>query len=334
MRVLNLVLTTVVVSSLLLVTARAEPVKIRIGWIVPVTDIVSIIFAKKGIATENGGSYVLEPVHFQGSSQEITALASGDLQIGLLGFSSFPLAVENAGMKDLRIIADEMQDGAHGYYSNEFLVRADSPIHSVKDLKGKVVATNAIGSGLDVAMEAMLAKEGLGGKNAVTVIEAPIPTMKSMLLERKVELIPGVPPFSYQPQLAEHARTLFTEKDAMGTSELAFLVARKPFLSRDHRAVVDFLADYLRAVRWYTNPAHHAEAVAIAAKFSKLPPAVFKDWLFTKRDDYRGPDGLPDLAALQSNVDLQQKLGFIKRTMNVRAYADLGLIKEAAKRLN
>ena len=334
MRALNLAITTIIVSALLLVTARAEPVKIRIGWIVPVTDIVSIIFAKDGIAKDNGKTYVLEPVHFQGSSQEITALASGDLQIGLLGFSTFPLAAENAGLSDLRIIADEMQDGAHGYYSTDFLVRADAPIRSVKDLKGKVVATNVIGSGLDIAMEAMLAKAGLGGKNAVTVIEAPIPTLGSMLLEKKVALIPGVPPFRYQPRLAAHARTLFTAKEAMGTSELAFLVARTPFLAENRAAVVDFLADYLRAVRWYTNPANHAEAISLAAKFTKLPPAAFNSWAFTKKDDYRNPDGLPDLAALQSNIDLQQKLGFIKKTIKVGAYADLGLIKEAAKRLN
>ena len=38
MRALNLAVTTIIVSALLLVTARAEPVKIGIGWIVPVTD--------------------------------------------------------------------------------------------------------------------------------------------------------------------------------------------------------------------------------------------------------------------------------------------------------
>ena len=66
--------------------------------------------------------------------------------IALLGFTSLPLAIENARMDDLRAIVGELQDGAPGYYSNEFAVLADGPIRKVEDLKGKVLATNAQGS--------------------------------------------------------------------------------------------------------------------------------------------------------------------------------------------
>jgi sulfonate transport system substrate-binding protein len=75
-------------------TASAEPLKLRVGWIVPVTNIASILFAKPGIAKHNGQSYVLETSRFQGSPPQITALATGDLDFALLGFTTVPLAVE------------------------------------------------------------------------------------------------------------------------------------------------------------------------------------------------------------------------------------------------
>ena len=67
------------------------------------------------------------------------------------------------------MIADDFQDGVDGYYSNEFDVLTDGPIRKVEDLKGKVVATNAGGSAVDVAMRAMLHKHGLESNRDYTI---------------------------------------------------------------------------------------------------------------------------------------------------------------------
>jgi sulfonate transport system substrate-binding protein len=314
--------------------ARAEPVKLRIGWVVPVTNLASILFAKEGIARHNGKSYVIETSRFQGSTQQITALATGDLDFALLGFTSVPYAVENAGMTDVRVAIGELQDGAPGYYSHEFFVLADGPVKKVEDLKGKVLATNAFGSAVDIAMRVQLKKHGLEFKRDYTVVEASFPTMKAMLAEKKVELIPGVLPFSMDPELRRIGRPLFTQADAIGIGELGTWTARANFLAGNRAASVDFMEDYLRAVRFYTDPANHNEAVEIAAKFSKLPPAVFDSWLFTHKDYYRNPKGLSDVGALQATFGIQRELGFLKTDIDAKRYVDLSLIEEAAKRLD
>jgi sulfonate transport system substrate-binding protein len=72
----------------------------------------------------------------------ITAMANGELEVADLGFSTVAIAIQNAGMDDLRIIADELQDGVNGHYSSEYMVLANGPIRTVEDLKGKVLATN------------------------------------------------------------------------------------------------------------------------------------------------------------------------------------------------
>ncbi len=74
------------------------------------------------------------------------------------------------------------KDGVPGYYSNEYIVRNDSGIKKVEDLKGKVLATNGYGSGTDIPLRIMLAKHGINDKKDVNIIEAPIPeTMGAML---------------------------------------------------------------------------------------------------------------------------------------------------------
>jgi NitT/TauT family transport system substrate-binding protein len=96
--------------------------------------------------------------------------------------------------------------------------------------------------------------------------------------------------------------------------------------------MVDFMEDTLRITRWYLDPKNHKEAMEIAGRVTKQPPERF-DWLFTKRDAYHDPNMLPDLAALQRNVDMTRDLGFVKSALDVKSKADLSIVEEAAKRL-
>ena len=93
----------------------------------------------------------------------ITALATGEVDIAPFAYSTIPNAVQNAGLTDLRIMADEFQDGVEGYYTNQFMVRKDSAIRNVEDLKGKIVATNGAGSPVDSFVVKHLADETLAG---------------------------------------------------------------------------------------------------------------------------------------------------------------------------
>ena len=83
----------------------AEPVKIRLSWVAPVTNWASIILEKKDLARHLGKSYVLEPMRFAGTPPMVTALANGELEVSNLAYSTLAIAIQNAGMDDLRIIA-------------------------------------------------------------------------------------------------------------------------------------------------------------------------------------------------------------------------------------
>src|SRR5712691_209656 len=177
----------------------ADPVKIRLSYVVPIANWASMLVEKKDLAKNLGKSYQLEITRFAGTPPMITALAAGELEIADLTYPTLPIAIQNAGMDDLRVIADEFQDGNTGYYSNEYMVLADGPIRRVEDLKGKAIATNAAGSAVDIAMRAMLRKHGLEDKRDYTVVEAPFPAMRAMLAQKKADLASFVPPFAFDP---------------------------------------------------------------------------------------------------------------------------------------
>ena len=47
------------------------------------------------------------------------------------------------------------------------------------------------------------------------------------------------------------------------------------------------------------------------------------EWAFTDKDQYRDPNGMPNLSALQSNLQLQKQVGFLKEDIDVKKYSDV-----------
>jgi sulfonate transport system substrate-binding protein len=332
MRGARLILVALAALAAGMAAARAEPVKLRIGWIVPASDSPFLMFKTEGIAKHAGQSYTLDFLHFQSTPLMVTALAAGEIDMAELSYPAIATAIESGAVPDLRVIADTIQDGVDGWYATEYFVMKDGPIHTVEDLKGKVYATNAIGAAPDIAFRAMLMKHDLAAKD-VTIIEAAFPNMKAMLAEHKIDIAMTPQPFSKDPALRAETRTLFTMKDAVGVTQLITTDTRASFIAAHRAAVADYLEDELRALHWFSDPANHDAAVKTIADFTKTPPSLWAGWLFTHGDDYRSPDGRPNLRALQANIDTEYHAGFIKEKLDIAPYADLTLVDEAAKRL-
>ena len=108
---------------------------------------------------------------------------------------------------------------------------------------------------------------------------------------------------------------------------------RGDFIKKNRAAVVDFLEDFIRMVRWYYDPANRDASIKIVAEASKTPEEVLRRYIFTKEDNFRSMDAMPDLKVIQSNMQAQFELGFTRQVLKVEDYADLSLVKEAAARL-
>ena len=273
----------------------------------------------------------MEETRYQGTPPMITALANDELDIAVLAFSTLGLAIQNAGIDDLRVVADGFRDGAPGYHKS--VLRAQGFRHRQdRGPEGQGACHQCDRQRHRCRNEGGLKKHGLIDKRDYTVIEAPFPTMASMLKEKKADLVSAAPPFSFNPIFKTDGKVLMDQTAGIGRSQFTFWTVRKSLIDKNRAALVDFIEDMIRIERWYLDPKNHDEVTKIAANLLKVPPERV-NWIFTKQDYYRDPDMMPDLVALQRNVDTTLELGFIKSRLDVKQHSDLSLIEEAAKRL-
>ena len=315
------------------VVAKADPLDIHVGWVTMYASSVPLSLDKKELMPHYGHSYTITPVRMASTAAMIAGLATGDVNVGTLAYSSLASAVLNAKLDDIRVIMDTNQDGVGNGWTGHFMVLKDGPIKTVEDLKGKVVASLTYGSAVDVAIRAMLRKHGLDDKKDVTFVEAQFPNMKSLLLQHKADLISITYPWYDDPELQANAVTLFTQRDATGITQLLVWAARAGYVKEHRAALVDFLEDSLRFERWALDPKNHAAFVDLTAAAMKAPRETLDSYLYTDKDLYKDPNGLPNMAALQPNIDLLHTLGFFPSSFKVADYSDLGLIKEVDTRL-
>jgi len=334
MRFRTFALAAAMAAGLAVTTAHAqEPVKVRIAWVVPVANSPTILYEIPSILKHKGKSYDIDLVRFQGTPPMIQAMGAGELDIALFAFSTFALAVQNANMQDLRVIADEAQEGVDGYFTSPYNVLKDSPIQKVEDLRGKIVASVGPGAAVDIAMRAMLKRHGMEDKRDYTVVEAGFPNMRAMLADKKADLITSVLPFAGDPELLKIARPLFTVRDALqGPSQFVVWAAREPFLQKNKEVMNDLMEDSVRALQFYMNPKNREQFLEVASRVSKQPPSAF-GFSYTRNDLYRDPNFRPNLESMQRAVDVLPELGLLKSKMDVTKYADLSYVEEAARRL-
>ncbi len=311
----------------------AELPKIRVGWVVAPGSMGSLLMMKPDASVHRDVTYSFEPMHFVSSAIELVPLASDQVDIINVSYSMMGAAIENAHLDDLRIIADEIQNGIDGHENGSgYLVLKDGPVKTFDDLKGKVVAVLTIGSATDMQARVMLRRHGLEANRDYSIIEAQFANMKSLLFEGKAAMVAIAPPFAFDPELRAKSSMFFTETDAMGPTQLLALAARKSFIEKNRAALVDFLEDAIRTVRWFSDPKNHEAAIALAVTLTKQPAAQL-DRMFTKEDNYRDPNVEPNLQSLQHSLDLQYEMGIQKTKIDVKRYADLSIAHEAAARL-
>jgi NitT/TauT family transport system substrate-binding protein len=93
------------------------------------------------------------------------------------------------------------------------------------------------------------------------------------------------------------------------------------------------MEDIVRATRWFIDPANRPEAIAMLAEATKRPAAELDTWIYTEKDSGRDPDAMPNLASMQGEAEAMKDAGFLKIDIDIKKYADLSIVEEAARRL-
>lgn len=106
-------------------------------------------------------------IDFGSGTDAVRALISGDIDIFLTTMISTLVLAKARGGPDIWSVF-QLSDNTIFL----FVVKANAPIRSVTDLKGKKVAITRFGSGSDFIARAILAKHGLKAEEDVTLVQA------------------------------------------------------------------------------------------------------------------------------------------------------------------
>ena len=237
-------------------------------------------------------------VRFAGTTPQIQAMAVGELEIAAFAPSSLALAVTNAHL-DVRVVSDVIQTGRPGYFDQPYMVRKDGPIKTIEDVKGKRIATNAIGSASDTAMRIMLRKHGIQDSDFTTV-EINFANMLPMIEDDKVDLIAVLPQFEHRAR-RERANTARSSPWARRWARRRPCCGRCARISsrRTARRWSISSRTISARVRWFLDPKHRAEALAIAARRHQAEARRIWPTPSPMTDFYRAPDCMPDMKAAQ-----------------------------------
>jgi NitT/TauT family transport system substrate-binding protein len=155
--------------------------------------------------------------------------------------------------------------------STHLIVRKDSPIESMQDLKGKVIAAPTLGAIIHVSVLHGLKKNGID-PNSIRAVEVPFPNMPDQLKAGNVDAVEALEPFAGQ-LLAAGNRSLGDPLLWVSDQVLyTFWISERKWASENPAVISAWIASLTQAKQFMDeNP---QEARAILAKYTKLPEPV------------------------------------------------------------
>jgi ABC-type nitrate/sulfonate/bicarbonate transport system substrate-binding protein len=299
--------------------ALAEPVTLRLGYGAAAEEPLWLVVAKPELARNSGKVYKLDATRFTGSDKRAQAFEAG--AIDLASSSANGVIFAAAEGVAARIIASISRESSRGF-STSFYVKESSPIKSVPDLKGRIVAINGFSTSGHLWLKAALAKHALDDGD-VTIAPIPFPAMQESLEAGKVDVAELPQPFAALAEKQMKVRKIFDAKYGIPfDEELIVLIGKDEFLKKNAEAVRAFLADLEAATQFYLERPGEARALLIDAKMVRVIPDVY----LTLKDYYRDPNLRVDADALEKMQEFQIKAGFQKKKVDARSLVDPGYL--------
>jgi sulfonate transport system substrate-binding protein len=295
--------------------AQTAPVTVRIGY-QPSSSVLLVGkaqgFYEKEMAQQGAK---VEWIPFLSGPVMIEA-AAGD-RVDLLGVGNMPVLVARSGGIDLKVIAKAAFNPA----TNAILVRPDSPIKTLKDLKGKKVAAQ-LGSSVHYFLYQLLTPVGLT-MDDVKLVNLAGPDQGPALESGAVDAIVLWMPYRTQLEKAGKARVLADSSQVPGS--LSFYAVRDSFGTANPKLVEAFLKatketnDFMRK--------HPEESLDLLVKDSQFPKDVLSESL--KGFDWSMAVTPKNVAEMKDIKDFLMGEHVLKNDFDIKDLFDMSYIKEA-----
>lgn len=270
-------------------------------------------FAKVGVKV-NWTVFQSGPPHFE-------AMAANRLDFGAVGNS--PVVAGQAANIEFKEIAN-VSDGLKG---NAILVPGNSPIQTLKDLKGKKIAVAKGSSGFNVLYRAL---ENAGLKpNDVKIIQLQPDEAQPAFETGAVDAWSIWEPFVSLQTLKKNARVLADGK-SLNVYSPGFLIARTEFTKEHPDLVVRFLKVFEKAHLFEKE--NRNEAIQLYANAKKIDKDVISKVL-ENNESLNLPISDEIIKAQQDTADFQYSLKAITKKIDTSKVVDNSYIKQALQEL-
>lgn len=223
----------------------------RVGSVIPIIALHEGYFKEAGLD--------LTPLRFSSGPACSEALYSGAADVAAMGdTAALIMTARNPGM--VMLASHATGEGRH-----RVMVRADSPLTTLADLKGKKLGVKK-GTSTYGGVLAALAKAGIPA-GSVEIVDLSPPTMTEALLAGSIDAFAASEP---TPSVAETkgARQL-ADLSGLGNEYPIMLLARKKYVAANTRALTLFFAALKKAEAYAA--AHPGETARIMAGQTGLP---------------------------------------------------------------
>ena len=304
-------------------THAAEPPLIRFGHGFAAEEQVWLMVARPDLTPNQGKKYRLKYILFQANPERFQAYLANEIDAGTA--PGLAVLFGAAQGMDMKVVASICQEATgKDWFSTTYMVKADGPVKSVKDLKGGTVGVVGIKTATDLWARAAILGAGLVPDKDVKVVPMSFPAIGPAVRSDKVTLGTFVEPFYSAERAKGGLRPLFTAREAVGYDhELLDIWFGERFLKAQPEAVRAFLADYVAVTRYYLESTAQAKRDIHKAKFVRTPLELYlknADW---KRD----PGARVDVGSLKKLASfMHEKLNWLEKPADVDTIVDLSYL--------
>lgn len=269
----------------------------------------------KGFFKEEGAD-VTGIITSAGGGTTLRNMLAGNVPYGEVNPNVVVAAVQQGA--DIKIVSDNVSTVAEFIWA----VKPNSPIKSVKDLKGKSIGIVSLSSNSELQVNVMLERAGMS-PNDVKFVPTPYPASYEALKSGLIDVGSFPQPFLAMAKHLGNVRTIFTAKDAAPyEEELLLLIAKNEFLTKNRAVVEAMLVDFIAATKYYTEHTKEARKALIDSKMVRIDPEVF----YEMEDPYHEPTARLDVDGLQKMQELQVAAGFQKHSADLSRYVDMSYL--------
>ncbi len=283
--------------------AAADPPQLRIGFQKSAVNLV--ILKQQGLLEKRFPNSKVQWIEFPAGPQLLEALAVGSLEFGLTGDSP-PVFAQAAG-KDLLYVGAEPPKPR----SSAILVKGDSPLKALADLKGRKVALQK-GSSAHYLLVRAVEKAGLAWSDIQPVYLAPSDA-RAAFERGSVDAWAIWDPFYAATELDVKPRALATGEGLSGNNSF-YLASRT--LVQDHPQAVLGLLDALTQADAQVQ-ANRKESAQLIADFSGLSLATVHLFIDRRPPSPTRPLDAAIVADQQRVADAFHRLGLIPKPVRV-----------------